>query len=522
MTYLQNIIPSILISFLIVIVSLMQSCTGSETTLSDGLNAWQSKADSLMNQGDYQNAMKVYIDILKLAEKTGNDTTLAKALGKIGTIYAYHDDYHKAVVYYERSLAVARQCGDTLRMVKITNNLIMINKVLGDKTKEEYYTKMFNDLKLSNNVHYDFYLLYIKFLNYLEKGQDEKAKNILTEMIAFIDENNYGDNNKAILYNHLGRRFVEKEEYDSALNYYRKAASILDTTQFFSNRQALYNNICALFNQIGERDSLTFYRGKMYESSDSVFNLRNFNSTKDRLDSYEQEITEHKIRSFKKRAYWTLGIGAFILIILIIIVFYSKKINQARLVMVRLNETLLNENNNLRKDIEALTALQKKDKDKESTSGTEENVLLEEGKEKSVADREKKIVISNELMQRLSTEILDIMNDNHSVFNPDYNINMLALQLNTNTRYVSEVIRHLGSSNFRNFINEYRIREACQRLSDKENYGKFTIGAIAEGVGFNSDNSFIIAFKKVMGMTPTKYRQLASDVHKENNFQKLK
>ena len=101
------------------------------------------------------------------------------------------------------------------------------------------------------------------------------------------------------------------------------------------------------------------------------------------------------------------------------------------------------------------------------------------------------------------------MNDKSTVFNPDYNLSMLALQLGTNTRYVTEVIRGLGASNFRNFINEYRIREACRRLADKEHYGHLTISAIAAEVGFNSDSRFLVAFKKVMEMTPAQYRKLS-------------
>lgn len=516
MIRLKNIISSLLMVLIVIMGLITQGCEQSRTTVMADLRERQLKADSLMIQGDYQNAMKSYIDILRYNEHVDNDTILAKALKQIGTIYAYHDDYHKALSYYERSLDISKRCHDTIKIGDITHNLIIINKILGDKIKEQYYIKMFNDLKLTDNVDYNFNSLYIKFLNYIETGQDEKVKVMLKEMMAFIDKNSYGDYHKAILYNHLGIRYVEKEEYDSALNYYKQAANILDTAFYFSNRQAVYNNMCALFSQLGERDSLTYYRGKMYESSDSIFNLRNFNSVKERLDSYEQEMTEHKMEIFRKRVYWTSGIGAIILIILLIIVFYSKKINQARLVMVRLNETLLSENNNLRKDIENLTALRKND-EKAVAEVIEENLLEE--REKTAAEPEKKMIISDELITRLSTQILEIMNDKHSVFNPDYSISMLALQLNTNTRYISEVIRHLGASNFRNFINEYRIREACRRLSDKEKYGKFTIGAIAESVGFNSDNSFIIAFKKVMGMTPAKYRRLASDVHKENNFQ---
>lgn len=505
----------------------MQNCNRSRSAMIADLSERQIKADSLIGHGDYQNAMKAYIDILRDAEKTENNAAAAEALNKIGTIYAYHDDHRKALFYYERSFDLSNLSHDTLGMYKIAANLIMINKVLGDKEKEDYYTRIYKDLKISDNIDYQYNLLYITFLNCLEEGNDEKAKSLLSKIVTFIDDKNYGEQTKGILYNHLGMRYVEKAQYDSALIYYRKAACILDSSSFFSNRQAVYGNMCALFNRLGEQDSLTFYRGKMIESTDSVFDLRNFSDVKNRLDSYENEMTENKIEAFKTRIYLISTIGIVILIILLIILFYSKKINKARLVMVRLNESLLNENRRLREKVEAFSAVKKQEITMQPVEtigvGTQEDKVKEEDKNTTETEGEetaKKTIISSELMNSLSTKILEIMNDKHSVFNSDYNISTLALQLNTNTRYVSEVIKHLGSSNFRNFINEYRIREACQRLSDKENYGKFTIGAIAEGVGFNSDNSFIIAFKKVMGMTPAKYRQLASDVRKENSFQK--
>jgi AraC-like DNA-binding protein len=49
----------------------------------------------------------------------------------------------------------------------------------------------------------------------------------------------------------------------------------------------------------------------------------------------------------------------------------------------------------------------------------------------------------------------------------------------------------------------------CQRLVDEENYGQLTIAAIANTVGYNSMNNFILFFKRIVGMTPSKYRQLA-------------
>jgi AraC-like DNA-binding protein len=58
-------------------------------------------------------------------------------------------------------------------------------------------------------------------------------------------------------------------------------------------------------------------------------------------------------------------------------------------------------------------------------------------------------------------------------------------------------------------LNESRIRLVCQRLVNGEYYGHLTIAAIANTVGYNSMNNFILFFKRIVGMTPSKYRQLA-------------
>ncbi len=48
-------------------------------------------------------------------------------------------------------------------------------------------------------------------------------------------------------------------------------------------------------------------------------------------------------------------------------------------------------------------------------------------------------------------------------------------------------------------------------MSDTENYGNYTIGAIAESVGFRSSTNFIAAFKKLPGVTPSHYLRLAKE-----------
>jgi len=73
------------------------------------------------------------------------------------------------------------------------------------------------------------------------------------------------------------------------------------------------------------------------------------------------------------------------------------------------------------------------------------------------------------------------------------------------------VINEVYGKNFKTYINEFRIQEACRRLSDIEHYGNMTIQAIYEAVGFQSAASFIAAFKRSMGMTPSTYQRLARE-----------
>lgn len=118
--------------------------------------------------------------------------------------------------------------------------------------------------------------------------------------------------------------------------------------------------------------------------------------------------------------------------------------------------------------------------------------------------------LSEELRNRLLNSITMILDDVSVISNSDFNLSMLAEKVGSNTKYVSSIINDVYGKNFKTVLNEYRIREACRRLTDKDHYGNMTIQAIYEELGYNSAASFIQAFKKVNGMTPSVYQKLKS------------
>lgn len=64
----------------------------------------------------------------------------------------------------------------------------------------------------------------------------------------------------------------------------------------------------------------------------------------------------------------------------------------------------------------------------------------------------------------------------------------------------------LGFRNFNDFLNQYRINDACETLSDPAQVRK-TILEIAYELGYQSIGPFNKAFKDLKGLTPTAYRK---------------
>jgi len=111
----------------------------------------------------------------------------------------------------------------------------------------------------------------------------------------------------------------------------------------------------------------------------------------------------------------------------------------------------------------------------------------------------------SELLHR----IFMVMENADDVYSNDFSLQRLAELVDGNPNYVSQVINEKYNCNFNALLNEYRIREACRRINDQEHYGNQTLDGIAQSVGIRARSTFVAAFKKFTGMTPSAYQKLA-------------
>lgn len=114
-------------------------------------------------------------------------------------------------------------------------------------------------------------------------------------------------------------------------------------------------------------------------------------------------------------------------------------------------------------------------------------------------------LLSNVQKQQLANA-LDMLMMEKEYLNEKLTIDEIAEKLKTNNRYLSQVINEVHNKNFYSYINTFRVKEA-QKLLLCQKHRKYSITGISKMAGFSSKSSFNEAFKRIVGVTPTIFKQ---------------
>ena len=230
------------------------------------------------------------------------------------------------------------------------------------------------------------------------------------------------------------------------------------------------------------------YELKYYKAKDEFINRTKLLSVDQQKFLLELEEMGEEVKDLEAqkqvRDLVILGIGLLALIIIGILIFVWRNYlntKQRNILLFQKNQEML-----------ALEAQEK-----------ERRAQLGEGKKYKSSPMDD--LAKDELLKRL----YDIMESHMEIYDDGFTLDQLSQLAEANSNYVSQVINEKKGCNFNSFINEYRIKEACRRLSDNEKYGELTIEAIGQSMGFKSRANFSATFKKFTGMTPTTYQRMA-------------
>lgn len=105
---------------------------------------------------------------------------------------------------------------------------------------------------------------------------------------------------------------------------------------------------------------------------------------------------------------------------------------------------------------------------------------------------------------KLYFRLKDLIEKDKLYLDASLNLKMVADMLNTNTKYLSQVVNHLSGRNFQFFVNAYRVEEAKTKLVNQD-YQNLTLYGIALQCGFKNKSTFYKVFKEITSFTPKDY-----------------
>jgi AraC-like DNA-binding protein len=116
----------------------------------------------------------------------------------------------------------------------------------------------------------------------------------------------------------------------------------------------------------------------------------------------------------------------------------------------------------------------------------------------------KEVTISEEKLNELFDAIEVYFNNNNPHRDPDFSINKLATDIGTNISYISKALSFKKGTNFKTYLNSFRIHEIKEKLNQRE-HEKYTLKHIYTNSGFLHQSTFNRVFKEIEGVTPSEY-----------------
>jgi len=207
------------------------------------------------------------------AKKKGLKGEMARALKTKGVSFYLRQDFEKAIIFYQRSLALYEKAkmpngsiGDEKGIASINNNLGVICQELGNQEEAIQYHEASLKAKKKLGDQEAMATSYINIGNVLSnQGNYAKAIGMYTKALRISEK---GNNIKGIssCLNNIGIIYKDQGNYDEAINYYNESLKILTGANFKGDRINTLNNLGSAYMEKGDYNgSLEFYELSLTE-----------------------------------------------------------------------------------------------------------------------------------------------------------------------------------------------------------------------------------------------------------------
>ena len=468
---------------------------------------------------------------LDAAYKSGSDDRVATAYVLKGSVYyAKMRSYKAALDEFLMAYKYSKNTGDLYLKYKIAYHLGVVKNYLGyydealelfkpsiaffeseSKNKNLHHFQIFNNRKgYLNSLHQI-------IICYRNKGNYEKADSLINIGLRqtfnnrdFVQERSYFLKCKGLLEYH-------NNNYQAAINYLQQSLSLMKNDFAWAAVDFLYigKSHLALGN---EHLAITNFK-----KIDSIFEKSNFILPEIR-ENYELLINYYKDKNdAKNQLFYTTQLLKADSLISQDFAYLSPKVHREYD-----TTTLLDEKGKLEKANSwgiffiillllstvflAVILYKKYQKEKiilqkyallQKKLQNQDYILENRFSNDKIQDR--KTVHVAETLKKILLEKLKKFEENKDFNQKGLTIQKLAAQLETNSIYLSQVIKEYRGMTFNKYVTNLRIRNITYLLYEKRIYLNYTIESLAKECGIASRQNFSDLFYEINGIRPTDF-----------------
>lgn len=446
----------------------------------------------------YDSAMICLWDAKKYFEEANSTGDVLSTYYRIGDYYYDADLLDKAEAIYKD---VLRTGGKGIEIpwrnyiyVVLTNNLGLIEVKRKNYSKAEEYFLTTMNYKLSSkggklDKHDTTQLAYIYYqmgkVNYLQNRFDA-AEDYYRKSLAFTQSVKW-DAYASYLYLLKSKLLLHYGKNDSALIYLRMADELNKKSSFTGRTIEIYHAFGEAYRQMNDnKNALEWYR-KYQSLNDSISINKRAAAFLQIKAEKENELNLKEIDNLKRERI-RLFITGLLLVLgftITLLIFRKKK---------HADKLLVNKNIEISDGDTQSRILEQSENEPQRLEVIEQPILsIEPAKETD----EPQIKFA-----KIISKIEKVIIEDKLYLSRVLNMDELAQKLEVNRSYLSSAVNQVYKENFNSFINELRVKDSIKLMTTKES-SMLSIEGIAKEVGFNNRASFITAFKKYTGVTPS-------------------
>lgn len=501
-----------------------------ETTAVYRIRGFIGVGDILMKRCDYAGAMDNYVKALLISEAFPSRPFAATIHKNIGNVYCCLYDYESGVSSYLQGLEECREHPDKVVEKKLLSNLagmLTYTSSGGGADAVEYLAAL---RRLSPPVTGDEIFLDSFLDGLVSRSSGQPLRAVAKFRDAALKADSLGIEPRYICsaYQELYTTYKQLGRPDSSLWYMQACLDTACKQGILRMFPSVLGALSDYYQEVGRGELAREYRARYLDLRDSIINERDFNAVKNVLfqhnaaatageinELHRQKTEKEEIIRRQKIALWS-GLAGFMAVCGVLIVFYvqKRKITRSyhRLYEMGREYAVAERRMSQRHKSDLMLIEQREQEINLLTGGNVGEVQNVEAPVVGEGASQVKYSTSNlgeQQRGKLAEAITAVMEEQTGEYcNPEFSLATLARLVGSNAKYVSQTIHEEFNRNFNTYVNHYRVKLACERLSDRD-FDSYKIKYIGESVGFKSQTTFTEVFRKHTGLSPSVYRRIS-------------